>query len=107
MPPAMRQVSDGETRAYYDDFSTGYESERHRGYHALIDELEVGVAVPLARGGCVLEVGSVTELPFRDESFDLVVSFKVLAHVPDIDRALAEVARVTRPGGRLALEFYN
>ncbi|MFH1533229.1 MAG: class I SAM-dependent methyltransferase [Pseudomonadota bacterium] len=51
--------------------------------------------------------GSVTDLPFEDDSFDAVVSFKVLAHVPDLRRALAECARVTRPGGTLVLEFYN
>lgn len=46
-------------------------------------------------------------LPFEDESFDLVYSFKVLAHVEDINTALKEMSRVTRPGGRLVLEFYN
>ena len=59
-----------------------------------------------ARGLEVLK-GSVTDLPFADDSFDAVVSFKVLAHVPDLRRALAECARVTRPGGTLVLEFYN
>lgn len=52
-------------------------------------------------------LADVTHLPFADESFDLVYSFKVLAHVEDIDRALKEMARVTRPGGILVLEFYN
>ncbi len=51
--------------------------------------------------------GSVTDLPFEDESFDVVYSFKVLAHVEDIDRAIAEMSRVTRPGGHMLLEFYN
>ena len=46
-------------------------------------------------------------LPFKDASFDVVFSFKVLAHIPDIGGALAEAARVTRPGGALVLEFYN
>lgn len=50
---------------------------------------------------------SALSLPFPDASFDVVVSFKVLAHVPDIPAALAEMARVVRPGGHLALEFYN
>ena len=57
--------------------------------------------------GLSVTLGSVTEIPFRDDSFDLVCSFKVLAHVPNITDALRELARVTRPGGTLALEFYN
>lgn len=50
---------------------------------------------------------SVTDLPFPDERFDVVYSFKVLAHVERIQEAVAELARVTRPGGYLVLEFYN
>jgi ubiquinone/menaquinone biosynthesis C-methylase UbiE len=52
-------------------------------------------------------IGSATDLPFPEESFDLVYSFQVLAHVPDIRKALAEMARVTKPEGRMVLEFYN
>lgn len=52
-------------------------------------------------------LADVTHLPFADESFDVVYSFKVLAHVKDIDLALKEMLRVTRPGGILVLEFYN
>ena len=37
----------------------------------------------------------------------MVYSFKVLAHVEDIETALAEMARVTRPGGYVLAEFYN
>ncbi len=50
---------------------------------------------------------SVTDLPFTDESFDLVYSFKVLAHVQDIAKAASEAFRVTAPGGSALLEFYN
>jgi ubiquinone/menaquinone biosynthesis C-methylase UbiE len=42
------------------------------------------------------------ELPFADESFDLVFGHAVLHHLPDLDRAFAEFARVLRPGGMLA-----
>lgn len=59
-----------------------------------------------ARGLEVIE-GSATDLPFEDASFDLVYSFKVLAHVQEIERALQEISRVLRPGGRAVLEFYN
>jgi len=145
-PPAPSSDA-SRAKAYYDDFSGWYERERGRGYHALVDDIEVRLAAPFAEGRDILELGcgtglllarlaprarsafgldislgmiekakargldvalgSVTHLPFADASFDLVYSFKVLAHVPDIGRALAEAARVTRPGGHMLLEFYN
>jgi SAM-dependent methyltransferase len=46
-------------------------------------------------------VGDVQELPFGDASFDCVAAGWVLYHVRQLDRALAECARVLRPGGRL------
>ena len=58
------------------------------------------------RGLDVVE-GCATDLPFESEAFDVVYSFKVLAHVEDIGAALDECCRVVRPGGRLFLEFYN
>ena len=58
------------------------------------------------RGLDVIE-GSATALPFEDKSFDVTCSFKVLAHIPDIQRALSEMVRVTRPGGTVLAEFYN
>ena len=50
---------------------------------------------------------SVTDIPFADGAFDVVCSFKVLAHVQPIAKALAELGRVLRPSGRLIAEFYN
>src|SRR5882757_6732121 len=41
------------------------------------------------------------ELPFDDESFDLVFGHAVLHHIPHLDRAFAEFRRVLRPGGRV------
>jgi ubiquinone/menaquinone biosynthesis C-methylase UbiE len=58
------------------------------------------------RGLDVVE-GSATALPFEDQSFDVSCSFKVLAHVPEIERAIGEMARVTRSGGLVLAEFYN
>jgi SAM-dependent methyltransferase len=51
--------------------------------------------------GVDARVGDAQELPFEDGSFDLVVAAWMLFHVPDLDRGLAEIARVLRPGGRL------
>jgi SAM-dependent methyltransferase len=58
--------------------------------------------VELARGrGVDARVGDVQELPFDDGSFDCTVAAWMLFHLPDLDTGLAELARVTRPGGRL------
>ena len=42
------------------------------------------------------------QLPFEDESFDLVFGHAVLHHIPDLGRAFAEFRRVLRPGGAIA-----
>jgi ubiquinone/menaquinone biosynthesis C-methylase UbiE len=47
------------------------------------------------------------DLPFPDQTFDLVTSFQVLEHVPDPIAFLGELARVTRPGGQIILATPN
>ncbi len=46
-------------------------------------------------------------LPFDDASFDVVTATGLLEFTPDLDRALAECARVLRPGGRAYLDAVN
>jgi SAM-dependent methyltransferase len=48
-------------------------------------------------------VADAQELPFRSQSFDVVIANYVLHHVPDTRRALAEMARVVRPGGTVVV----
>lgn len=43
--------------------------------------------------------GSITELPFNDNEFDLVCAFDVVEHVQDDSLAIKELHRVCRPGG--------
>jgi ubiquinone/menaquinone biosynthesis C-methylase UbiE len=64
------------------------------------------LAKATARGLRVIQ-GSATDLPVATASVDVAYSFKVLAHIPDIEQALAEMARVVRPGGWVIAEFYN
>jgi len=42
-------------------------------------------------------------LPFPDDYFDVVMASEVLEHIPDDEHAMAEIARVVRPGGRVAV----
>jgi SAM-dependent methyltransferase len=44
-------------------------------------------------------------IPFDDNSFDLVTNNQVMEHVPDMERALTEIARVLRPGGKVLSLF--
>jgi ubiquinone/menaquinone biosynthesis C-methylase UbiE len=76
-------------------------------HHAEGVDLSPGMLRKAEERGLNVREGSVTALPYNDGSFDLTCSFKVLAHVPDIGLALAEMARVTRPGGVMIAEFYN
>ncbi len=44
-------------------------------------------------------LGNVYSLPFPDDTFDILTSFGLLEHFADVDRVIAEMARVIRPGG--------
>jgi demethylmenaquinone methyltransferase / 2-methoxy-6-polyprenyl-1,4-benzoquinol methylase len=48
-------------------------------------------------------VGDATDLPFDDDEFDAVTISFGLRNVVEVDRALAEMLRVTKPGGRLVI----
>jgi SAM-dependent methyltransferase len=50
-----------------------------------------------------LRPGDVTQLPYSDASFDLVVSFSVFEHLHEYRKALKEVYRVLKPGGLFLL----
>jgi ubiquinone/menaquinone biosynthesis C-methylase UbiE len=47
-----------------------------------------------------LHVQTAEDLPFEDERFDCVVSTWTLCSIPKVERALSEIGRVLRPGGR-------
>ena len=68
-------------------------------------ELAVQKANPAA-GACAFIVGDMLNLPFPDRSFDVVTTGYGLRNVPDLTRAIDEIARVLAPGGlALSLDF--
>jgi ubiquinone/menaquinone biosynthesis C-methylase UbiE len=53
--------------------------------------------------GIHTKAGSMTELPFADSTFDFVYATESLEHAVDIERAVNEMCRVVKPGGKLAI----
>jgi ubiquinone/menaquinone biosynthesis C-methylase UbiE len=75
--------------------------------HAFGIDLSGGMLMKAQQRGLHVAQASATALPIATASVDVVYSFKVLAHIPDIEGALREMARVVRPGGWVLAEFYN
>lgn len=72
-----------------------------------VDPAEGQITEAAVRGGGVLCCRAAIEnLPFASASYDAVVACLVLEHIEELDRALAEVARVLDTGGRFLL-FLN
>jgi ubiquinone/menaquinone biosynthesis C-methylase UbiE len=75
---------------------------------AIATDISPGMLQRLRRSAAELGVDVETaaceaaELPFGDDSFDLVFGHAVLHHLPDLDGAFREFARVLRPGGVVA-----
>ena len=72
-----------------------------------IDPTPLHIRIARERGGGpVYELGSATAIPVPDESQDAVVACLVFEHIDEVDAAIAEVARVLKPGGRFSF-FLN
>jgi len=56
-----------------------------------------------AADGAGVVQGDALRLPFADHAFDRVIAAEVLEHIPDDSTAMAELARVLRPGGTMAV----
>lgn len=81
---------------------------QERGWRVSGVELN-GYAADYARKTFDLEIftGTLAEAVFPESSFDVVTMWDVLEHVPDPKETLAEIARILKPGGLLALSLPN
>lgn len=82
-------------------------SNRHRipaDWHITLTDFSPGMLQTarerLGEEGFIYEVADAQALPFADASFDAVIANHMLYHVPDMPRALSEIRRVLKPGGR-------
>ncbi len=57
--------------------------------------------------GVSMQVGDATHLPFPDNCFDKVLCSEVIEHIPDADKAVGEMFRVLKRGGRLVISTPN
>ncbi len=69
---------------------------------AMFGAMELEGEAPSGARATTVE-GDALELPFGDGEFDRVVAAEILEHIPADGRAIAELARVLRPGGTIAV----
>ncbi len=89
---------------------TGRFSQRARRRGAKVVALDIGTGLArmtAAKAGVRAVAGDALSLPFRDNSFDVVVSSETIEHTTSPAAAVGEMARVLRAGGRLALTCPN
>lgn len=70
-------------------------------------DLSEGMLKAAKRKGLKVQQANACNIPFESSKFDLTYSFKVLAHVPEIKKAIEEIKRVTNKNGMMVLEFYS
>jgi 2-polyprenyl-3-methyl-5-hydroxy-6-metoxy-1,4-benzoquinol methylase len=89
---------------------TGWFSRRARARGADVVSVDLGSGLlkqVLAKARVRPVAGNALALPFRDASFDVVVSSEMIEHTTDPAQAVREMARVLKPGGPLALTCPN
>jgi ubiquinone/menaquinone biosynthesis C-methylase UbiE len=85
--------------------------ERFGAHHVMAFDLDPDMVsqaqrylTPYLPDRLILTVADVTAIPANDASFDAVMDFGIIHHVPDWQAAVAEIRRVLRPGGRFFFE---
>lgn len=73
----------------------------------------IDISSTLITEGCIhypdaiIFIASGDDMPIKDFTFDIVLSFDVLEHIPDVDTHINEVRRILKPGGFYLLQTPN
>lgn len=67
----------------------------------LVEKLETENKI----GNNFFKFGTMEDIPFSDERFNVVTAFDVLEHATDLETAISEVERVTKPGGLIIINL--
>jgi SAM-dependent methyltransferase len=78
-----------------------YDEGELKDVRAVVGGMLVAGELEELHGGTVN--GDALALPFPDDSFDHIVTSEVLEHIGHVDRAIAELTRILKPGGRMAV----
>jgi len=78
-----------------------------RGARVSAVDADAGMVAAARAAGVDARIGALPELPYRDAQFDAIIGNFVLNHVGRPRAALADLHRVLRPGGRLALTTWS
>ncbi|MEV5955786.1 methyltransferase domain-containing protein [Streptomyces sp. NPDC051987] len=88
-------------------------ADRHRAHVTGVTLSPREVQLAMTQPGVGLGIGQATfqladamELPFPDGHFDSAYAIESIAHMPDRGKAIAEIARTLRPGGRLVIQDF-
>lgn len=74
-------------------------SVKERGFRVVGLELSPYAASVLQKQGLEIVIGTLQDVKFPDDSFDVVVAVEVIEHLRDPKQFFGEVARILRPGG--------
>lgn len=82
------------------------------GVHLTLTDFSVGMLETAKKNAgdfpCVdYGVVDIQNIPYKNDSFDMVIANMMLYHVPDLDRGLSEVRRVLKPGGKFYCATYG
>jgi SAM-dependent methyltransferase len=104
--PVLEEISGGRTdlRLLDGGCGTGFNLQLLRPYGRAFayDFMESAVRWTAGRGSPVVRADA-TRVPYASNCFDIVTGFDLLQHVPDDRAAVAEMARLVVPGGRVLL----